>query len=121
MAERAAREKLRTRNPEWGAKPRVYYRGMDRFDHHFIGGSVTAVIGGIEECIEGATVELRRDGRTIAATTTDAFGDFKFDALPGDGGSYEVFIQHATHGSARRPATVARTSLYLGPIPLGES
>ena len=120
MAERAARENLRTRNPEWGTKPRVYYRGMDRFDHCFIGGSVTAVIGGIDECIEGVTVELRRD-KTIARSTTDAFGDFKFDSLPGDSGSYDVFLSHVAHGSARRRVTLARASIYLGPIVLSQS
>jgi Fe-S-cluster-containing dehydrogenase component len=121
MAERAARENLRTRNPEWAAKPRVYYRGLDRYDHCFIGGSATAVIGGVDECIEGATVELRRGDAIIARSTTDAFGDFKFDWLPYDGGSYEVTVRHPIHGSAQREATVARASIYLGTIVLREA
>jgi Fe-S-cluster-containing dehydrogenase component len=119
MAERAARENLRTRNPEWAAKPRVYYRGMDRYDRCFIGGSATAVIGGIDECIEGATVELRRGDAIVARSTTDAFGDFKFDHLPVDSGRYDVSLYHVVHGSAQRRVTVARASVYLGPIVLG--
>jgi Fe-S-cluster-containing dehydrogenase component len=121
MAERAAKENLRTRNPEWGTKPRVYYRGMDRFDHCFIGGSVTAMIGGIDECIEGATAELRHDEITIARATTDAFGDFKFDGLKGDSGSYEIIVHHVAHGSARRRVTIAGASIYLGLVVLTES
>jgi len=118
MAERAARENLRTRNPEWGTKPRVYYRGLDRFDHCFIGGSVTAVIGGIDECIEGATAELRHNESAIASSTTDAFGDFKFDSLPRDSGPYELLLNHVVHGSAQRRVTLARDSIYIGPIVL---
>jgi hypothetical protein len=93
---------------------------MDRYDHCFIGGSATAAIGGVDECIEGATVELRRGDAIIARSTTDAFGDFKFDHLPCDGGSYEVSVRHPIHGSAQREATVARASIYLGTIVLRE-
>jgi Fe-S-cluster-containing dehydrogenase component len=121
MAERAAKENLRTRNPELATKPRVYYRGMDRYDHCFIGGSATAVIGGIDECIEGATVELQRGDAVIARSTTDAFGDFKFDNLPGDSGPYDVFLHHGVHGVAQRSVTIARASVYLGSIALGDA
>jgi hypothetical protein len=121
MAERAEKENLRTRNPEWATKPRVYYRGMHRFDHCFIGGSAVAVIGGIEECIEGAAVELRRGDAIIARSSTDAFGDFKFDALPAGSGAYHVFVRHENHGVAQRRVTIASTSVYLGSIALGDA
>jgi hypothetical protein len=91
---------------------------MDRYDHCFIGGSATALIDGVDECIEGATVELRRAGAVIAHVTTDAFGDFKFDHLPVDSGSYDVSVYHAVYGSAQRVAMVARASVYLGSIVL---
>lgn len=119
MAERAAREQLRTRNPEWATSPRVYYRGMERFDHFFIGGSAIAMIDGTEECIEGAAVELRRGDDIIARATTDTFGDFKLDRLPGDSGSYHVSLSHAVHGDAQRSVTMARDSVYLGTVLLG--
>jgi Fe-S-cluster-containing dehydrogenase component len=121
MAERAAAENLRTRNPEWATKSRVYYRGLDRYDHCFIGGSISATIGGIEECIEGVAVELRRGDAIIARSTTDAFGDFKIDHLPGDSGPYEVFLYHQVHGIAKRSVTIASASVYLGSIVLGDA
>jgi Fe-S-cluster-containing dehydrogenase component len=121
MAERASKENLRTRNPEWATKPRVYYRGMDRYDHFFIGGSATATIGGVDECIEGATVELQHGDAVIARSTTDGFGDFRFDHLPGDGGLYEVSLNHLVYGSAKRSVTVTQASVYLGSIVLSEA
>jgi hypothetical protein len=94
---------------------------MDRYDHCFIGGSAIAVSGGIDECIEGATVELRRGDAMIARSTTDVFGDFKFDHLPGDSGLYDLSLYHVVHGSAQRRVTVGRASVYLGTIVLGEA
>ena len=116
MSERAAREGLRTLRPELGTRPRVWYRHLYRFDHCFIGGTVSRLRDGAAECVEGATVELRRPAGTLVATTaTDAFGDFRFDALPPHSGGYEVAV--VSHGQRHSvEARLAADSIVLGEI-----
>ena len=118
MAERVKHENLRGLHAEWGTRPRVHYRHLERFDHCFIGGSVSVVAQGHSECVEGADVELHQSGAAIARTRSDAFGDFKFDGLAGDSGPYQVVVQHPQYGSAHLSATMASESLYLGEIKL---
>lgn len=110
-------ESLQVLRPELATAPRVYYRNLHRFNRCFIGGSVVAEIGGVTECIAAAAVTLRQEGREITHTTTDAFGDFKFDALLPDSGSYTVTITHAQFGSATADGALG-DSTYLGTIRL---
>ena len=78
--------------PEAGTKPRVYYKNLWRYSKCFIGGSVSAEANGAVDCVEGATVQLRKDGAVVATTTTDNYGDFKFDRLDEGSGRYAVEI-----------------------------
>ncbi|HUZ74700.1 MAG TPA: 4Fe-4S dicluster domain-containing protein [Stellaceae bacterium] len=116
--ERMAREDhLEAIRPELGTKPRVWYRNLWRYTTCFIGGSLASEAGGIVDCVEGARVRLVKDGAAVAETTSDNFGDFKFDRLPEGSGRYEVEI-----AAAGRPVkTVAAElgeSLNLGEIRL---
>ena len=43
----------------------------------------------------GAKVELRKEGTTLQSATTDFFGDFKFDGLEADSGTYTLRISFA--------------------------
>jgi hypothetical protein len=47
---------------------------------------------GVVDCIEGASVQLVKDGASVAVTTTDNYGDFKFDRLDENSGSYTIQI-----------------------------
>ena len=78
--------------PELGAKPRVYYRNLWRYAKCFIGGSVAEDKNGAIDCVEGASVQLVKDGASIAVTTTDNYGDFKFDKLDENSGGYTLHI-----------------------------
>lgn len=118
MAQRAKAEGLRTLKPELGTKPRVYYRNLHRADHAFIAGSVTAMVDGRVECLEGAEVALLRSGDQIASTCTDVFGDFKFDALGLHSGAYVVRISHPAHGQIERSANVGADSVVLEDLQL---
>ena len=67
-------------------------------------GSITAICGatrnassaarsprrknGVIDCVEGASVQLVKDGDSVAVTTTDNYGDFKFDRLDENSGRY---------------------------------
>lgn len=117
MAAMVKTEKLRVLKPELGTKPHVYYKNLHRFTHSFIGGSVVARQNGVLECVSDAKVELRKDGTTVQIALTDAFGDFKFDALENSSGRYLVCVQHPKLGYAEIGAALGETQ-FLGDIEL---
>lgn len=116
MAERVRAEGLRTLQPEAGTRARVYYRHLERVDSVFVAGSV--VSAGAAECVEGAEIELLRDGRTVARTLTDAFGDFRIDGLPPNSGAYQLSARHGQQGSADRHVQLGLGSAVLDDIEL---
>ena len=113
MQQRVAAGELRALKPELGTKPRVWYRNLWRYDHCFVGGTVTHVHDGVDDCAEGASVELLRDGAVVATCSTDAFGEFRFDRLaPGSGA---CVVRVSFHGRAREFAvSLQDESIYLG-------
>ena len=114
MQEKARNEGLRVLLPKLNAKPRVYYRGLDRWDTCFIGGSVSANASGVVDCVAGAEVSLFKSESRIAVTSSDSFGDFRFGDLAKGSGAYRVEIRHAV-GQASLEC-VLDESLYLGEI-----
>jgi hypothetical protein len=102
--------------PELGTKPRVYYRNLWRYSKCFIGGSVSAAANEVIDCVEGAEVRLLKDGRVIGETTTDNYGDFKFDRLDENSGKYVVEI--SANGRTRNGEAQLGVSLNLGEIRL---
>jgi Fe-S-cluster-containing dehydrogenase component len=116
MLEKARQEGLRVLLPKLNTRPRVYYRGLERWERCFIGGSVSASVGGLDDCVEGAEVELHQGQSLVASTRTDAFGDFRFEGLLGKSGAYRVNIRHRM-GTAWRECELAE-SVYLGEIRL---
>jgi Fe-S-cluster-containing dehydrogenase component len=92
-------ERLDACQPERKTAPRVYYKNLHRFTRAFIGGSVARrPEGGPEECAAGVRVTLSSEaGSVVGECTTDAFGDFKFDALAENSGRYELRIVYKDH------------------------
>jgi hypothetical protein len=107
-------------HPEYGTRPRVYYKNLHRIHSAFIAGSVAGKQGGIEDCIAGARIILRKGGAVVAETTTDTFGDFRFDGIKKDSGDYEIEIQARSFVPARQPLTVG-TSAYVGVVNLANA
>ena len=98
--------------PDLGTKPRVLYKGLERVEGIFVAGSVEIARHGVVDCLEGAIVELVRDGAVVATTTTDAFGDFKVGGLARGG---EAFLRIAPPGCAHREISVTLDrSLSIG-------
>jgi hypothetical protein len=93
MARMAREQGLETIKPELGTRPRVYYRNLWRYATCFIGGSLSAEQGGAVDCVEGAKVRLMKDGRAVAETASDNYGDFKLDKLDENSGVYTVEIE----------------------------
>jgi len=98
MEKLAASEALEVLHPKFGAKPRIYYRNLYRYNKCFIGGSVAVARNGISDCLEGASVTLSKAGAPLAKLQTDNYGDFKFDNLDQDSGSYTIEISHPDRG-----------------------
>jgi len=113
----AAEEGLQVLKPELNTKPRVYYKNLHLFTTCFVAGSVIADIKGVEECADGATVVLKRNGAEVARATADCFGDFKFDRLEPRSGRYELEM---SLGSQRLTTgfDLAEESLNLGALKL---
>jgi Fe-S-cluster-containing dehydrogenase component len=116
MSRLARDESLEVMKPELGSKPRVYYRNLWRYSKCFIGGSVAEDKNGTVDCVEGASVQLVKDGVSIAVTTTDNYGDFKFDKLDENSGNYVVQI--FASGRSKILETSLGASINLGEIRL---
>lgn len=116
MAQMIAAQNLEELHPELGTKPRVWYKNLYRFTKCFIGGSVEAEVDGVVDCVKGAAVRLSKDGGVVAETTTDIYGDFKFDGLDGDSGAYRIDIE--ADGKRTSIDATLGESLYLGEIRL---
>jgi hypothetical protein len=117
MARMAREEALEVMKPEAGTKPRVYYRNLWRYSKCFIGGTLAAQTNDTVDCVEGASVRLTKDGRTVAETTSDNYGDFKFDKLDENSGRYLVEISTLGHGRKTVEANLG-VSINLGEIRL---
>ncbi len=112
-----AQEGLAVNKPELGTRPRVHYKNLHLMTQCFVGGSVVADIEGVEECAAGAAVVLKKDGREIARATTDTFGEFKFDRLAPNSGSYRLEVTGAA-GRFGGDFDLGAESRYLGVIRL---
>ena len=113
----AREEKLEVLHPEYGTKPRVYYKNLDRWFKAFIGGTLAGEVDSVQECIAGARVTLKRDAATVAETTSDAYGDFKFSSLDEGSGAYRIEIAHERF-TTRTVAVELGASTFLGTIAL---
>ena len=111
---------LEVLKPELGTHPRVYYKNLYRFDKCFVGGSVTANVNNVVECIEGAAVVLMRQGSEVGRRATDMFGDFKFDNIEPNDGPYIINVSHEAFGTATVPVSQVEDQ-YLDNIQLTSS
>ena len=117
MQKRVADEGLETLPSDTDAKPRVYYKNMHFFSKCFVGGSVAGMVDGVDECIEGAEVVLKKDGSEVGRATTDTFGEFKIDGLEKNSGAYQIEVSGSA-GSFEQGFEVGEDSVYLGVMEL---
>jgi len=117
MREIAASERLETFRPDYGTKPRVWYKNLHRYTKCFVGGSVETEQDGKSECLADVTVRLRKAGQLIASTSTDAFGDFKFDGIEEDSGEYQLELEIESRPTKTIDVALGK-SVYVGEIPL---
>jgi Fe-S-cluster-containing dehydrogenase component len=107
---------LEVAHPEWGTRPRVYYKNLYRFTRSFIGGSVSYHENNQGECAEGAIVTLFKAAKEkIGECVTDNYGDFKFDNLEENSGRYVLRIDYTGY-ETRTIEVDLKESIYIGVI-----
>jgi Fe-S-cluster-containing dehydrogenase component len=114
MARTARAENLVRMKEDLATAPRVWYRNLWRYTTAFIAGSVSEDEGGTVDCVEGAVVALFKDGAKVGEQKTDNYGDFKFDQLPEESGTYTVEI--SCGGKSKSIDATLGQSIYLGEI-----
>jgi Fe-S-cluster-containing dehydrogenase component len=117
MQQLAREEGLQVLNAEYGTRPRVYYRNLDRVKKSFVGGTLAAALNGVTECIEGATVMIAKNGTRLGETRSDAYGDFRLRDLDADGGALRIEIRDPRFKTRTVDFTFAK-SCYVGEIRL---
>jgi Fe-S-cluster-containing dehydrogenase component len=115
MSRIVQQEGLEVLHPEFKSKPRVYYKNLYRYQRCFVGGSIAVKRQDLEDCVNGATVILRKAGAKMAETISDTFGDFKLDNLEERSGKYLLEIGHADFGRKELEVEVI-TSVNVGTI-----
>jgi Fe-S-cluster-containing dehydrogenase component len=90
-------------HPEFNTRPSVRYANLYKYTACFVAGSVSKRSDGVEDCLKGARVRLYRDAAQIAETTTDAFGDFRFDRLDRGTSGLSVRVTAAGFADYDRP------------------
>ena len=117
MARMVREQSLEVIKPELGTRPRVYYKNLWRYSKCFIAGTISTKTGDGVNCVEGAKIRLMKDDRIVAETTSDNYGDFKFDRLAENSGRYSVEISAAGHAQTVIDAHLG-ASINLGDIRL---
>ena len=88
----AQNEGLEPLEPGAAHGTRVHYRNLARYTRVFVAGTVVGNEAGLEACVPRAQVRLARGSDAIGNTTSDAYGDFRFDALAPSSGHYRVEV-----------------------------
>ncbi|WP_333823888.1 4Fe-4S dicluster domain-containing protein [Pinisolibacter sp.] len=109
----ATRDGLEGLRPELGTRPRVHYRNLQLMRSVFVGGTVVSRADGLEDCFAGVTARLSKNGAVVAETTTDTFGEFKFDRLERGSGAHDLELDAGGARRSRHPIVVD-DSRYLG-------
>jgi Fe-S-cluster-containing dehydrogenase component len=115
MAEIRKTEGLEVLCPELNTSPRVHYKNLYRFEKCFIAGSVA--LADRDECADGAEVTLTSVA-TGAATVTSSnnYGDFKFDNLSDSSGDYGIRVEYAGYPAKELRVELKEASINAGVI-----
>ena len=117
LQEMVKTEHLAVIHPEFGTRPRVFYRNLDDALSHLVAGNVCEATGdGRLQNLEGVEVVLHDSaGGVERTTTTDHFGDFRFSGLTEQTSTIELRVRK--DGNEKVIATRERTgSVNLGTL-----
>ncbi len=88
----AQTEGLEPLDPGAAHRTRVHYRNLARYTRVFVAGTVVGKEAGLEACVARAQVRLSLGSEPLGSTSSDAYGDFRFDGLAPASGSYRVEV-----------------------------
>jgi Fe-S-cluster-containing dehydrogenase component len=111
-------EQLEVLAPERDTRPRVYYKNLHRYSANFIGGAVLVEQPGAVECAPDVTIELWQQQRLLQSVVTDCFGEFKFDGLAPNSGTYTVRLLAKNAEDQVRELEMAGESIVMQDIVL---
>ncbi|SAK62043.1 4Fe-4S dicluster domain-containing protein [Caballeronia ptereochthonis] len=117
LAEMVEKERLSVIHPEFGTRPRVFYKNLDDALSHLVTGNVCEEReDGQLRNLEDAEVILRDAADASERTTrTDPFGDFRFSGLTAPSSQVEIRVRK--DGTEKVIATRDRTgNLSLGTL-----
>jgi Fe-S-cluster-containing dehydrogenase component len=107
-------ENLEVYQPQYKAKPRVYYKNLYRYTRCFVAGSVA--LQDMDECAEGAEITLRKGAKKVVdKTVTNNYGDFKIDNLEEKSGKYTLEVAYKDYEKKTVEVDV-KMSVNLGTI-----
>ena len=107
-------ENLEVYQPQYKAKPRVYYKNLYRYTRCFVAGSVA--LQDIDECAEGAKITLKKGAKKVVdKTVTNNYGDFKIDNLEEKSGKYVLEVAYKGYEKKTVEVDVEK-SVNLGTI-----
>lgn len=118
MAALAKEEGLQVSHPEFGTRPRIYYKNLHRVLRRFVAGTVLGTRNGVPDCLEASAVYLWRGGKLVAQVKTDWFGEFKIDDLPDESVQYELVLEHADFEPERLKVQTDVVGKVVRPITL---
>lgn len=95
-------------------RPNVLYRHLYRANSCFIKGAVIRKEGEIERGQEGVCVKLFLNDEEIDHTKTDFFGEFSFDRLPKNSGTFVVTAIKDGFSPVSKEVTVGEESQFAG-------
>lgn len=113
----AADQGLAPLHPEYGTKPRVYYKSLSGANEVFVAGAAFHQAQGVRECAADAKVVLRRNGQVVATAVTDDFGEFKLPGLPAGSDGYDLSVERDGLGAVHRFA-LGKESIFIGSLEL---
>jgi Fe-S-cluster-containing dehydrogenase component len=117
LAALVKKEQLTVIHPEFGTRPRVFYRNLDDALSHLVAGNLCETTGdGRLRNLEDVEVVLRDSTSENERTTrTDHFGDFRFSGLTEQASTIELRVRK--DGNEKIIATTQRTgSINLGTL-----
>ena len=110
---------LEVLHPEFNSKPQVYYKNLHKYTKSFIAGSVCYIDDNLKECAKDASIKLTKDNMVIGETSTDYFGDFKFEHLEDNSGKYELMVNFKRYPD-KNVTVDLKESVNIGDICLNE-
>lgn len=114
MAAKVKAEELEVLHPEYGTKPRVWYKNLYRFTKCMVAGSVA--LQDKNECADGAKVTLTHIATNKSwKTATNNYGDFKIDRLEENSGEYNLEIEYKGYKTQKVKVDL-KNSISIGTV-----